>query len=550
MSTITDKLSYPFDPTGTATTNKITSEKHILTATNWSDYSVIVPDYAPFYADSLKLVFRDVNGMLRILKEGVDWYPTHHFIGASRATAKAIYGSITFLDTTLAGEVELAEYQTIGGTWVLPTDKVSELLANIIHNPRTTSWEHVSGIPNVFPVIAHEWNLVDMVGVSEVVEGIHGIEEQLRATGQQGLADHIANKNNPHGVTAEQINLGSVQNFPMATISEAVAATAGDRYMSPVTTSALINAQANSVIAAHQADRNNPHGTTAHQVGAYTSQEVDAIATTKLDKNAAAVDSAKVYGLLYPELQTRILEGTAANSIKLGGKTLLQVVEMAQGGAAANATQLDGLNLEEVKEYILGSGTAYDSSRIAGRTWTQLLQTIAESTVHNANNLGGRSLTDIKAEIKSEGVDNAARFGGLTPIEFTAATLQGTVANSIKFGGKTYVEAVEDFTSRTVANANRLENKTLAEVVAMSAAASTNALTLEGLSSAQIISTATNAAIAGAVGSNGELLDQITALSLRIVDLETAMATLTADVDSAFATITTSINALSAAISQ
>lgn len=549
MSTITDKLSYPFDPTGTATSNKITNEKHILTATNWSDYSVIVPDYAPFFSDSLKLIFRDINGTIRILKEGVDWYPTHYFIGASRSTAKPVYGSITFLDTTLAGEVELESYQTIGGSWVLPTDKVTEMLANLIHNPRTTSWEQVSGIPTVFPVTDHEWDLVDMVGVSSLVEAIQAIETQLRQTGQQGLADHIANKNNPHGTTAAQVGLGNVQNFPMATPTDAALGTADNLYMSPATTTAMISKQAVIPLNAHVVDKTNPHGVTAAQTGAYTIAEVDAIAKTKLDKTAAAADAAKVYGLLFAELQSKILEATAANSLKLGGKSLLQVIEMAQGGAAANASQLEGLSLDGVKEYVLSSGTAYDSARIAGRTWLQLLQTIADSTVANSVALGGLSLSEVKAAIKAEGVDNAAKFGGLTPIEFTAAVLAGTAANAVKFNNKTYNEVVADITSRTSANSAKLENKSLAEVIAQAVAASSNATTLDGLSSAQIISSATQAALANATSGNAELSNSIAALNERIVALETAMATLTADVDAAFTTISNSIAAISAAIS-
>ena len=59
MSTsITDPFVFPFDPTGTLPSNKLTNEQHIVTPLNWRDYNVFVPKRGPFFADSFKLSFR------------------------------------------------------------------------------------------------------------------------------------------------------------------------------------------------------------------------------------------------------------------------------------------------------------------------------------------------------------------------------------------------------------------------------------------------------------------------------------------------------------
>lgn len=88
---------------------------------------------------------------------------------------------------------------------------------------------------------------------------------------------HITDKNNPHGVTKAQVGLSNVLNYPMATTNEAIAHTSNERYMSPLTTFALIDSQLKPVIAsikavtdsndAHVNNRNNPHGTTKAHVG-------------------------------------------------------------------------------------------------------------------------------------------------------------------------------------------------------------------------------------------------------------------------------------------
>jgi hypothetical protein len=64
------------------------------------------------------------------------------------------------------------------------------------------------------------------------------------ATTLEATAAHISNLNNPHGVTKEQVGLGSVQNYPAASQSEAEAGTANNRYMTPQRTKQAIDALA------------------------------------------------------------------------------------------------------------------------------------------------------------------------------------------------------------------------------------------------------------------------------------------------------------------
>ena len=62
------------------------------------------------------------------------------------------------------------------------------------------------------------------------------VKQAIAKQAGEMLSAHINNKANPHGVTKAQVGLGAVENYPMATGAEAVAATATDRYMSPART--------------------------------------------------------------------------------------------------------------------------------------------------------------------------------------------------------------------------------------------------------------------------------------------------------------------------
>ena len=125
------------------------------------------------------------------------------FLEASYATAHPIYGSITLLNTSLVGIVTLG-YQTVGGEWVPNDAVVAEILADRLNNPRTTSWEKVAHLPATFPPIAHEYDLINMKGMDEVVAALNAVTSAILTNSGSNLTAHKADLNNPHGVTAAQ----------------------------------------------------------------------------------------------------------------------------------------------------------------------------------------------------------------------------------------------------------------------------------------------------------------------------------------------------------
>lgn len=492
MATISNQGTYPFDPTGNAATNLITGEQQIITGANFRDYHFIVPKLAPFFADSLVVTYRDTQGVVRPLVEGIDYYCTHWFIAASRACAKDIFGSISFLDTLLSGVVTL-KYQTIGGIWTQDDAQIAEILANKLANPRTTSWDVIVDMVVSFPVIDHEWDLQDMVGQTEMVQALAGIEEVLRQTGETGITAHIANLDNPHQVTGAQVGLGNVRNLRTATEIEGVTGTSDALYMTPLSTFAAINNKAIAPLTAHKNDFANPHQTTAAQVGAYSKSQTDTLLLAKLGTNQAAYDTARFDGKLPIEFADWVLAQTAANSLKFNGLTageyrdyILEDLQTTINGysttqvdnllaqklgvleVAADSSKLAGLTLAQVKTNVL-AGTADNATKFNNLTQVQFKDYVIQQTTPAL--IGTLTATEINTLLgnkldKTATAADTVLFGSMLPSEFKAYVLAGSATNATQFGGMTPDDYKTNVLTGTAANSSRFEGMTYSEVLA------------------------------------------------------------------------------------
>lgn len=184
---ITDYL-YPLDITGQAATNKVLNERQTLNPPGEPlDYHFILSKAGPYFRDTMKLVHITTG---RALVRGVDWMPGHKFHSASYETEGirgGIYQSILFMDRTLSGQVQLAEYQTLGGTWSLSEAKLLELASNRALDPRMVTYEEVADKPTNFPPIEHPHDIADLTGVSELIIANYDIAAAIRERTQDWL---------------------------------------------------------------------------------------------------------------------------------------------------------------------------------------------------------------------------------------------------------------------------------------------------------------------------------------------------------------------------
>jgi hypothetical protein len=259
----TNSFFYPFDPTGSATTNLVSGERQVINSSGIMNFFYIVPKAGPFYRDSLKVKLYP-SGVE--LVEGIDYNPTHYFHAGSHSTGLALYGSITFYDHTLTGTVSL-EYQTIGGDWVLDEAAITQLLANNLVDPRITTWDEAVDLPYQFPVIDHEFNIDNFIGADDIVTKLISIKEAINAMAAGTSSSHMQDFSNPHQVNKTHVGLGVVENYGVASLTQAQQGTSGTTYMTPVRTLQAIQALAWPRIDDHINNLNDPHDVTKTQVG-------------------------------------------------------------------------------------------------------------------------------------------------------------------------------------------------------------------------------------------------------------------------------------------
>lgn len=228
-----------FDPLETLPANVVPGEKQVIAANFGTDVQFFTPAYAPFFADTVTVQFTDsATQQTRTLVVGIDYYYAFPFIGASRASKKAVYGGIALTNNQVNGVVTIT-YHTVGGGWessVAINLAVAQLLAI---DPYVTAWEQMVDYAVTFPVVGQPWDRQDLVGIPQVVASIlslrDAVQQQTDAQGTQNAAAlaHISNLANPHHDSAAQLGLDQVKNFPPATNLQAADPTNNTTYISP-----------------------------------------------------------------------------------------------------------------------------------------------------------------------------------------------------------------------------------------------------------------------------------------------------------------------------
>lgn len=347
-----DQYAYPFDPTGQAASNRIVDEQIIVNSPGDRLFHFTLPKFAPFFEEGAELKLRTLDGSIIPLTNKVDYYFSHKFMEATLATMHPVWGSITFLRRDIVGTL-LFTYQTLGGEWTVDYQKILEIMVNTSVNPRITTWEQVTDRPREFPVIDHPWNLVDMVGWSDVVDVL--------------------------------------ERFLNAYIASLDPNTGGG-------SSAIIYAHINNFL--------NPHRTTADQVGAFSKEEINAILADYRKKTDPVTDSERLNGKTYGQVMADAAAQTVANSQRLNNYTYAQLAVEILKGTAANALKLEGRNTQELAELIL-AGKAANSDKLDGFTRQEILAQV-QGAGGDAQTLQGKSLLDIMNDVVATKVNLAA----------------------------------------------------------------------------------------------------------------------------------------------
>jgi hypothetical protein len=254
---------YPEDLNGTLPSNLIPSEVQTLQAPGPTDYYFIIPKAAPFFVDSL-IIVNPANGQPYV--EGDDYQVGHLFIEAMNSTGRPIAGSIRFMRPTIVGQVRLT-YRTIGGPWGFSDQAILRELSNKHLNPLIRSWGDIDVLPYAFPPLPHDQRIDSLVGSAEINATLEKIAEILEATAEGTSKSHIDNRNNPHVVTAFQVGLGNVPNFQMANDQQHLDAARNDLFTNPRGVLLLVNKYAVTPLTAHIQAKGNVHDMVPADIG-------------------------------------------------------------------------------------------------------------------------------------------------------------------------------------------------------------------------------------------------------------------------------------------
>lgn len=208
-----------------------------------------VPRAAPFFAHEFKL-YR--QGSLVPLTPGIDYIFGHPFDRFIKGYRKNAYGSVILLKPIDA--VLLADYDTIGGPFVLDQVAYATLVANIANSPRQADWANVVNVPFDFPPdphlhpIAQTYDYLQMIDYLKnfilAVTETNGDDQSAKALLEKHLADGL---DRAHTADKGMLGLDLTPNSRKATIAD-IAGNSNDVLISMSVVKEMFRRQANGTL--------------------------------------------------------------------------------------------------------------------------------------------------------------------------------------------------------------------------------------------------------------------------------------------------------------
>jgi hypothetical protein len=328
----------------------------------------LAPLYGAFFTESVVVRDRSNN---QVLQRNVQYTATELYEFPTGRWGKEICGIILITDEAVSNEVEV-DYQALGGEYSTNVDAIVSMF-NEAMLERPVSWPNILGQPDDFNPAAHFHDVGDIYGFEYVVNALERLrtavligdaashEEILKYIDRQdediradtavvsgNLSEHTANVNNPHNTTKSQVGLGSVENYPIATTTEAQTGT-GNAYMTPALVKLSIAPEL-TPFQSHIANTSNPHSTTATQVGLGSVQNYDV--STQAEAEAGTSNVKYMTPLRTSQAITTLALGplavhagrsdnphnTTATQVGLGSVSNFAVATQAEAEAGASGT--------------------------------------------------------------------------------------------------------------------------------------------------------------------------------------------------------------------
>ena len=220
------KILYPLDFSGTATSNRIEGE---LKTIGVDRYRAFTLNFAPFFTNTLTIKER---GKTKLLVRGTDYECLYFYPELTKlAAGKEVCGVVVITNAAIGIDLEVG-YNTVGGHYAHSADVIQMAITALELDNRNVYWEDVIDTPTLFQPAPHMHDIGDVYGMEFQIDALVALREAI-----------LVGDNTVHQQIYDRI----------------------DNVVLSLTT--MLNA--------HRADIANPHKTTAHQVNAYTREEID-----------------------------------------------------------------------------------------------------------------------------------------------------------------------------------------------------------------------------------------------------------------------------------
>lgn len=369
-------IQYPLDPTGVNPNNLVQNEPHELIANR--TFRAIAPNYGAFFTESLQ-VFDAASGQQ--LTDGTNgtvrqYYACEYYEQPSERYGKEICAIIMIVDPAVSNNVTI-NYQNLGGPYGTSAQAIIQMIEALGLDNRPVAWGDIIGVPSELPPSKHLHDVGDVYGFEYVVHALDRIRDAIEIGDQVShdiiyayidaaiaamqnttdgiqaqLTAHVNDFNNPHKVTASQLN---VYTIPQA-----------DAITNAITTN----------LNAHVGNFNNPHKVTVGQLNTYDGPTIDS-------KIATAVNAAK---LTFTPVQQGGGANQGNNKVYLGwdGSRLRLQVDSVDIGGLVSATELTN-DVNSLQNQINGKQPAGNYAVLG--TSVSFWDVYANGTIYSSNDI-------------------------------------------------------------------------------------------------------------------------------------------------------------------
>lgn len=226
---------YPLDLTGTAPTNLVSNEQQVITEINGKFSQIIVPDYAPFYLDNLKLIHISEDSTETILNIDTDFFVGYPYQDLARETGKLTFGTLVVVNKNAKGRFKLS-YQTIGDKWAADAQFVKNKLLELAYNPRIAYWDQLTNVQDKFPPQDHDHDITEsdkwpalMAAIDRVTQAI--ADREYTESSIYPTVITFIESLLPPLLTKAAVGLPDVENYPTATQDDIDNLVSADKYV-------------------------------------------------------------------------------------------------------------------------------------------------------------------------------------------------------------------------------------------------------------------------------------------------------------------------------